>query len=133
MSHIANLINRTYKIELTHVLLMFCGNVAQATENYDERFTSICNGLKDFNFNKAQFHAFRDRLSSFSQAGANEDQLSKLLNDIDQEVGKSVIARDAGVNRYLEKLLIGALGHPHQAIRDQSVVLLNVLYDGVDW
>ena len=44
-----------------------------------------------------------------------------------------MIARDSRSNHYLEKLLIGSLGHTHQDIRDQAVVLLNVLYDGVDW
>ena len=33
----------------------------------------------------------------------------------------------------IEKLLIQLLGHLSMEVRDMSIVLLNVLYDGVDW
>jgi len=44
-----------------------------------------------------------------------------------------IIARIPERDKYIEKLLIGMLGHPIIQIRDQAVILLNVLYDGIDW
>ena len=33
----------------------------------------------------------------------------------------------------MEELLIGMMGHPLEKLREKSVVLLNSLYDEVDW
>lgn len=61
------------------------------------------------------------------------EDLARFLNDIESDVGKIIIARDTVSNHYIEKLLIGMLGHPILAVRDQAVILLNMLYDGTDW
>ena len=61
------------------------------------------------------------------------EELARFLNDIESDVGKIIIARDTVSNHYIEKLLIGMLGHPILAVRDQAVILLNMLYDGTDW
>lgn len=44
-----------------------------------------------------------------------------------------IIARDTKMNHYFEKLAIGMLGSPIQTVRDHAVIMLNILYDGVDW
>jgi starch synthase len=93
--------------------------------------------MRDYKFTKEKFLGYRDKSIAFStveQYNQNLlEEVTKLVNDIDSEVGKLIIARDAESSKYAEKLLIGLLGHPLQAIRDQSVVMMNVLYDGVDW
>ena len=40
------------------------------------------------------------------------EEIQRFIGDLDSEVGKSVIARDKVSDHYLEKLLIGMLGHP---------------------
>jgi len=40
------------------------------------------------------------------------------LIDLENDVGRSIIARDPVSNHYLEKLLIGMLGHPLLPVRD---------------
>ncbi|MDR3736752.1 MAG: alpha-amylase family protein, partial [Acidobacteriaceae bacterium] len=45
----------------------------------------------------------------------------------------SQISQNLVSHHYLEKLLIQLLGHSEIEIRDQAIVLLNMLYDGVDW
>lgn len=70
---------------------------------------------------------------SHGQIEKNLNDIARLLGELDAEVGKSVIAREPRSNHYLEKLLVGLLGNPLQTIRDQAVVNLNILYDGVDW
>jgi len=45
----------------------------------------------------------------------------------------SQISQNAQSQFYLEKLLIQLLGHQDLEIRDQAIILLNMLYDGVDW
>ena len=97
----------------------------------------ITKGCKDFKFDREVYHFFRNKLVEFATyTEYNQqkiDDVSRLLNDIDAEVGKSIIARVWINNHYLEKLLIGMLGHPLQIIRDQAIILLNVLHDGIDW
>lgn len=35
--------------------------------------------------------------------------------------------------KLIERLLIQLLGHIETSVRDQATILLNMLYDGVDW
>jgi len=46
------------------------------------------------------------------------EELAKFLSDIESDVGRSMIARDKVSTHYLEKVLIGMLGHPLIAVRD---------------
>lgn len=48
---------------------------------------------------------------SYGNVEKNLDEITRLLMDLDAEVGKSIIARDPKSNHYLEKLLIGLLGN----------------------
>ena len=43
------------------------------------------------------------------------------------------ISNEEGALELIEKLLIQLMGYPDIAVRDQAVVLLNMLYDEVDW
>lgn len=119
-SHMANKLNKMFKIELYHVLLMFTEMKAQTTENYDERFQIIYGGVSNFSFLRDRYRQFRDKFVRLSHGNVdnNLDEISQLLNDLDLEVGKSIIARNLQSNHYLEKLLIGLLGNPLQVIRD---------------
>lgn len=53
--------------------------------------------------------------------------------ELERTLSDMIIARDIKMNHYLEKLLIGMLGSPILMIRDHAVIMLNILYDGVDW
>ncbi|CAK79065.1 unnamed protein product (macronuclear) [Paramecium tetraurelia] len=134
-SHLANKLNKMFKLELYHILLHFADKKGQVTENYDERCMIIVNGVSNFSFHKKEFTDLRDKFIrlSYGNVEKNVDEITKLLMDLDQDVGKSIIARDTKSNHYLEKLLVGLLGNPLQLIRDQAIILLNILYDGVDW
>lgn len=116
MSHIANTLNRGYDIELTHVLLQFSSNVRSTTENFDDRFISICKGMRDHKFTKEKYITYRDKSLTFSAVERYEpallEEMNKMVNDLDSEVGKLLIARDSESNKYIEKLLVGLLGHP---------------------
>ena len=43
------------------------------------------------------------------------------------------IADDKNALYWIEKLLIQLQGYYEMTVRDQAIVLLNMLYDGVDW
>lgn len=75
---------------------------------------NIVNSVSSFTFHKDEYHKIRDNFVnlSFNHVEKNLDEISKLLMDLDQLVGKSIIARDRISNHYLEKLLIGLLGNP---------------------
>lgn len=64
------------------------------------------------------------------------DKSRKKLNGL-QDLQRYLFYTQIGQNsisyHYLEKLLIQLLGHSEIDVRDQSIVLLNMLIDGVDW
>lgn len=62
--------------------------------------------------------ACRDKLVQCRGEVSQFEELAKLMSDIECNIGRSVIARDGVSNHYLEKLLIGMLGHPLMAVRD---------------
>lgn len=74
----------------------------------------IVNGVSNFSFHKKEFTDLRDKFIrlSYGNVEKNVDEITKLLMDLDQDVGKSIIARDTKSNHYLEKLLVGLLGNP---------------------
>lgn len=55
------------------------------------------------------------------------------LQDLQRFLFYCQIAQDETSKHYLEKLLVQLLGHPELEVRDQSIIYLNMLYDGVDW
>jgi len=72
--------------------------------------------MRDYRFTREKFRSYRDKSLSFCNPDKYDagllEEMSKLLNDIDADVGKLVVARDAESSKYIEKLLIGFLGHP---------------------
>jgi len=57
----------------------------------------------------------------------------KYLEEIQRALFVAQIADDQNGLYWIEKLLIQLQGYCDISIRDQAVVLLNMLYDGVDW
>jgi hypothetical protein len=57
----------------------------------------------------------------------------KLMDNIQRALFVAQLADDTEGLYYIEKLLIQLQGYPEIAVRDQAIVLLNILYDGVDW
>ena len=57
----------------------------------------------------------------------------KYLEEIQRALFVAQIADDKNGLYWIEKLLIQLQGYCDIGIRDQAIVLLNMLYDGVDW
>jgi hypothetical protein len=57
----------------------------------------------------------------------------KYLEEIQRALFVAQIADDKNGLFWIEKLLIQLQGYCDISIRDQAIVLLNMLYDGVDW
>jgi len=57
----------------------------------------------------------------------------KYLEEIQRALFVAQIADDKSGLFWIEKLLIQLQGYCDISIRDQAIVLLNMLYDGVDW
>jgi hypothetical protein len=55
------------------------------------------------------------------------------MEEIQRALFVAQIADDKEGLFWIEKLLIQLQGYYDLSIRDQSIVLLNMLYDGVDW
>jgi starch synthase len=78
-------------------------------------------------FNKETFKLYEALLA---------DKMSKkteVMQDIRKYLFYAQIQQNKNSLHYLEKLLIQLLGHYDFDIRDQSIICLNMLYDGVDW
>lgn len=58
---------------------------------------------------------------------------AEALRDIERRLFFAHLSRHVASLKYLERILIQCLGHCEEDVRDQSIVLLNNLYDGVDW
>lgn len=63
----------------------------------------------------------------------DKKSLDALLNEIEDTLYYAIFSVDQQSKQYLERLLIGILGHRNPDIRERAVVYLNILYDGVDW
>ena len=57
----------------------------------------------------------------------------KYLEEIQRALFVAQIADDSDGLYWIEKLLIQLQGYCEISVRDQAIVLLNMLYDGVDW
>lgn len=56
-----------------------------------------------------------------------------MLEEIQRALFVAQISDNKESLRWIERLLIQLLGYYEINIRDQAIVLLNMLYDGVDW
>ena len=57
----------------------------------------------------------------------------KYLEEIQRALFVAQIADDTEGLTWIERLLIQLQGYADITIRDQAIVLLNMLYDGLDW
>ena len=83
--------------------------------------------IKSVVFNKEKYERF---MKIFIQRGGKYDHN---LKELKHNLFYSQISQDRSSLYYIEKLLVGLLGHSDMRIRDESIKLLNLLYDGVDW
>ena len=58
---------------------------------------------------------------------------AKLFEELQRSLFVSQISADNESLKVVERLLIQLLGHIETSVRDQATILLNMLYDGVDW
>lgn len=56
-----------------------------------------------------------------------------MLEEIQRALFFAQIRDDQVSLSYIEKLLVQLLGYYEMSVRDQAIVLLNMLYDNVDW
>jgi hypothetical protein len=57
----------------------------------------------------------------------------KLLEDVQRQLLFALICDDKDSLHWIEKLLIQLLGYYDLSVRDQAIIFLNILYDGMDW
>ena len=65
--------------------------------------------------------------------GRKQVKKLKLLEDIQRSLFVAQISDDKDTLYWIERILVQLLGYHDMNVRDQAVVLLNMLYDGVDW
>jgi len=62
-----------------------------------------------------------------------EQEMKKIIKQIEQDILYLVSIQHQSSLKYLERLLIGLMGHTSSDVRQSSVRLLNVIYDSHSW
>jgi len=88
----------------------------------------VAANISKYPFNEETFNKFVQEFG-----GRKQVKKIKLLEDVQRSLFVAQIADDQDSLKWIEKLLIQLLGYYEMSVRDQAVVLLNMLYDGVDW
>ncbi|KAL4507061.1 hypothetical protein ABPG72_001854 [Tetrahymena utriculariae] len=137
-SYIAHILNKNLKLNLFHAHFAFSAKQGKAqvyTENYHKRLVQIYIGVSQLKFDKTNYHYYRQKMVNFAKENKffKETEVQATLLELERTLSDMIIARDPKLNYYFEKLMIGMLGSPIQVIRDHAVIMLNILYDGVDW
>lgn len=84
--------------------------------------------IQRFPFGKAQY----DRLVA-EFGGRKQIKKVRLIEELQRALFAAQIQNNKESLGWIERILIQLLGFHEINIRDQAVVLLNMLYDGVDW
>ena len=124
-SYICSFLNKRYSTNLYHILHEFHSDKHEITNNYCSYLNTLDLSLKYFNFTKEDFHKFRNQSLNIKK----DEDAKFLMQSIEKELGKCLVKLDQGSLNYMEKLLIGLLGHRSSIIRDTAISQLNQLYD----
>ena len=65
--------------------------------------------------------------------GRKQVKKMKLLEEVQRSLFVAQLTDNKEALAWIEKLLVQLLGYYEISVRDQAVVLLNMLYDDVDW
>lgn len=87
--------------------------------------------IKKFPFTVDTYQKYILGFASEGQKYSNKK--NKYLEEIQRALFVAQISDDQEALYLIEKLLIKLMGYCDIAVRDQAVVLLNMLYDEVDW
>jgi len=86
--------------------------------------------IRKYPFSEDQYDKY---IRNFASIESHSDKKNKYLDEIQRALFVAQISNDQPALFLLEKLLIQLMGYYDIAVRDQAVVLLNMLYDQVDW
>lgn len=93
-----------------------------------QTLSKVIVNIKKFPFHEKMYYKY---VNEFGKR--NTTKKMKYLEEIQRALFVAQIADDEQGLYWIEKLLIQLMGYCELSIRDQAVVLLNMLYDGVDW
>ena len=137
VSYICSRLNYKHTLKLHSVLFATFKNPdckTIYTEVYGDVAIVSSQQQKKFSFTKEKYLKFRQILvSSGSRDPKTLDALIAVVSEIESDLCTSLMDGNKKHLHYLEKLLIGMLGHPEETVRDAAITYLNVLYDDVDW
>ena len=137
VSYICSRLNYKHGLRLHSILFATfknheCKNIY--TEVYGDVAIVSAQQQKKFSFGKDKFLKSRQILvNSFGKDQKAGDSLMNLISEIESDLCTSLMDGNKKHLHYIEKLLIGMIGHPEEMVRDAAITYLNVLYDEVDW
>ena len=90
--------------------------------------TRVIVNISKFPFNEKIYAKYANEFGK-----KNKQRKPGLLEEVQRALFVAQIADDKNALYWIEKLLIQLQGYYEMTVRDQAIVLLNMLYDGVDW
>lgn len=137
VSYICSRLNYKHNLKLFSILFATFKNQEFKTiytEVYGDVALVSSQQQKRFSFSKEKYLKFRQILvSSIHKDPKSLENLFSLISEIESDLCTSLMDGNKKHLHYLEKLLIGMMGHPEESIRNAAITYLNVLYDEVDW
>ena len=129
VSIICTELNKAFDLELyPHLLHEIEGNEV-LTIDFNKTAYSILNTSKATSFQKEDF----DEYARIFSETKNTKKFANILSDLEDVLYYTQFKRDKTALDYIERLLICLLGHKEPSVREQAVIFLNILYDGIDW
>ena len=101
---------------------------AQRLKGLSESLKKVAANISKYPFSEETFNRFVNEFGSRKQV-----KKVKLIEELQRSLFVAQIGDDVSSLYWIEKLLVQLLGYYEMSVRDQAVVLLNMLYDGVDW
>ncbi len=105
----------------------------EASEKFlnDEILASAFKLFEDLPRHIVHGDRFKEYMDTF--VWGNREKILQRMNELSGDMWFSVLADNKESLFYIEKLLVGLLGHYDPEVRDSAVVHLNCFYDDSDW
>ena len=131
--YICSKLNAKYEgLNLYNILIYFTKDEEKKKEitgAFAESLIKIYKQIKNFDFSFEKFQEYKKKIVNNLFYEENTDWLRELEIDI----CIFLFENKKKYFDYIETLLICMLGHRDMVICDHAIILLNILYDKVDW
>jgi virulence-associated protein VapD len=88
----------------------------------------VADMVSKYSFGEKDYHRFVEEFG-----GRKAVKKVKLIEELQRALFVAQIQENQEQLNWIEKILIQLLGYKDVEVRDEAVIILNMLYDGIDW